>query len=95
MPCRKAHEINVAVRRISLDFATTSIQTDAMTVDEVRERLRAIRVAKEWTVEQLTADIGFDRMSTSTVRRFLEQEMTPNKTTLFVLRSYLQGKKAA
>ena len=67
-----------------------------MTVEQMRERLAAIRAAKGWTVEQLTADIGLDRISTGTVRRLLVVEGAAlSRTTQFVLRTYLHGKRAA
>lgn len=70
-----------------------------MTVKQMREQLRAIRLQSGWSYEDLAADIrrvnNDDRVSAATARRLLAENHEPSELIAYALETYLDRRTAA
>ncbi len=71
-----------------------------VTVNQLRSTIRALRLERGWTYEQLAAEIqranGDAKVSAATIRRFILAEHHPRETHEYAIRAYVEhyGKAA-
>lgn len=60
-----------------------------MTVVQLRRVLREHRLERNLSYDELAAAIGLERVSSATVRRFIESETEPHEQTIYAVETYL------